>query len=313
MKILIYGAGVIGSIYAAKLFAEKNDVTLLARGKHLESLEQYGVIIREQLSGKKMTARIPLRQELEKNDFYDLIIVTVRLEQVESELPFLKNNSASSLIMFMLNNPGGIKEIADQLKPKQVIFGFPGVGGTRKGDEINFIQIKQQKTTIAELTSRKSPTIKKIKSLLEKAGFEIAISDNIEAWLETHPVFISCISAAIVNENGNSIQLGKNKKSIQLMVKSIKEGFKALQNLGIRIRPLNLKIIFLIMPEWFSVLYWQKAMQSEMGTLAIAPHAMAAKSEMQLLAEKVLEIVHSSSKSAPSLDLLLSDFINSGE
>ena len=66
------------------------------------------------------------------------------------------------------------------------------------------------------------------------------------------------------------------------------------------------------MPQWFSVSYWQKAMQSDMGTLAMAPHANAAKSEMQLVAKKVLEIVHSSSVATPDLDNMLSEFINKG-
>src|SRR5665213_58396 len=99
MKMLIYGAGVIGSIYAAKLSAAKNEVVLLARGKRFETLQQYGVIIRDQITGEKMSVRIPLKQQLNKSDFYDLIIVTVRLEQVESVLPFLKDNSGNHLIM----------------------------------------------------------------------------------------------------------------------------------------------------------------------------------------------------------------------
>ena len=311
MKILIYGAGVIGSIYAAKLFAAKNDVTLLARSKRFESLQQNGVITREQLTGKKLTARIPLIQQLETNDFYDLIIVAVRLDQLESIMPVLKNNSASPLIMFMLNNPENLQAIEDELKPKHVIFGFPGAGGIIKENVIDFIQIKQQKTTIGKKDGEKSETIKTLKSLFEAAGFSVDISSNMQAWLITHAVFVACVSAAIIKENGDSIQLGKNKNSMRLMVKSIKEGFRALINLDIPVMPSNLKIIFMITPEWVSVLYWQKAMQSKLGTLAIAPHANAAKSEMQLVAKKVLEMVHSSSVATPDLDKLLSGFINS--
>ncbi|MEO8962626.1 MAG: 2-dehydropantoate 2-reductase N-terminal domain-containing protein, partial [Ginsengibacter sp.] len=176
MKILIYGAGVIGSIYAAKLFAAKNDVTLLARSKRFESLQQNGVITREQLTGKKLTARIPLIQQLETNDFYDLIIVAVRLDQLESIMPVLKNNSASPLIMFMLNNPENLQAIEDELKPKHVIFGFPGAGGIIKENVIDFIQIKQQKTTIGKKDGEKSETIKTLKSLFEAAGFSVDIS-----------------------------------------------------------------------------------------------------------------------------------------
>lgn len=310
MKILIYGAGVIGSIYAAKLFEAKNDVTLLARGKNYESLQQNGIIINDRLTGKEISIHVPLIQHLEKNDFYDLVIVAVRLDQIESVIPDLKNNIACPLVMFMLNNPENISTITESLHPKHIILGFPGAGGIRNGDTINFIRIKQQKTTIGEINGEKTARIKNIKALLENTGFEVSINNNMQAWLKTHAVFIACISAAIIKENGDSTQLGKNKSTIRLMVKSIEEGFKALKALGITITPFNLKLIFMIMPKWFSVSYWQKAMQSNMGTLAMAPHANAAKSEMQLLAKKVLKIVHSSSVATPNLDKILLKFIS---
>jgi len=49
LKILIYGAGVIGSIYASRLYESGCDVTLLARGEHYENLKQNGVIIKDVL------------------------------------------------------------------------------------------------------------------------------------------------------------------------------------------------------------------------------------------------------------------------
>lgn len=311
MKILVYGAGVIGSIYAAKLFEAKNDVTLLARGKRYDSLQQNGIIIREQLTGKKISVRIPLIQQLKTSDFYDLIIVTVRLDQIESVVPDLKNNTASPSVMFMLNNPDNINAIKETLHPKEIILGFPGLGGTIKENEIDFIQIKQQKTTIGGINGKQTTRIKKIKTLLEKAGFQVAFNKDMQAWLKTHAVFIACVSAAIIKENSDSKQLGRNKPSIIIMVKCIKEGFNALKSLGISVTPTNLKIMFMLMPQWFSVSYWQKAMQSEMGTLAIAPHANSSKSEIQLVAKKVLEMVHSSSVATPNLDKLLSGFIHS--
>ncbi|HUZ57960.1 MAG TPA: 2-dehydropantoate 2-reductase N-terminal domain-containing protein [Hanamia sp.] len=310
MKILVYGAGVIGSIYAAKLFDAKNDVTLLARGDRFESLQQNGVTIKEQLTGKKVTAHLPLTQQLAIHDFYDLIIVTVRLDQLESVMPDLKNNSGSSLVMFMLNYPDNIQSIADQLKPKHIIFGFPGVGGIFKENAIDFIQIKQQKTTIGETNGKKPETIKKLKSLFETAGFNVDVNENIQAWLKTHAVFMACVSAAIIKENGDNARLGKNKNTVKLMVQSIKEGFKALKTLGISITPFKLKIIFMMMPLWFSVSYWQKAMQGTAGTLAMAPHVNAAKAEMKLIAKKVLKIVHPSPVATNNLKKLLSEFIN---
>ena len=38
MKILVYGAGVIGSIFASRLYSNVNDVCILARGNRLEEI-----------------------------------------------------------------------------------------------------------------------------------------------------------------------------------------------------------------------------------------------------------------------------------
>jgi len=309
MKILIYGAGIIGSVYAARLHEAGSDVTLLARGGHYESLKENGVVIKNTLTGIQTRSIVPLIQQLNPGDFYDLIIVTVRLDQVETVMPFLKGNDVCPLIMFMLNNPGSVKKLTNELASKHIILGFPGVGGTYKDNVINYIQIGQQNTTIGEIKGEISVCIKEIKVLFERAGFKVVISSNMQAWLITHAIFVVCVAAAIVKENGDSIQLGRKKDSVAMMVRSVREGFSACKVLGMPIAPANLKTIFLSMPQWFSVIYWQRAMKGKIGTLAIAPHAVAAKDEMQLLAKKVLTIVHSSSVSTPTLDKLLLSFI----
>jgi 2-dehydropantoate 2-reductase len=311
MKILIYGAGVIGSIYAARLYEAGCNVTLLARDKHYEHLKQNGVIIKDTLTGKQTTSKVPLTPQLAVNDFYDLIIVSVTLDQLDTVIPVLKANKISPLIMLMLNNPESTEQLIKELNPKHIISAFPGAGGTYQNNIIDYIQIKQQKTTIGEINCGTSSQIKQIKSLFESAGFKVTISDNMNAWLKTHAVFVACVAAAIIKEDGDSVQLGKNRSSVKTMVQSIREGFTACKRLGMPIAPTNLKIIFMIMPQWFSVYYWQKAMLGEIGTLAMAPHANNAKDEMKLIARKVLTIVHSSSFPTPTLDMLLLSFINS--
>lgn len=289
MKILYYGAGVIGCIYASRLHETSCDVTLLARGENYKNLKKNGVIIKNILTGRQTISKIPIIQQLQANDFYDLVIVTTRLDQINTVIPVLKENIACPLIMFMMNNPENIKKLAEELRGKHIIFGFPGAGGTNRNNIIDYIQIKQQETSIGEIDGENSVCVKEIKSLFERAGFKVAISANIDAWLKTHAVFVACITAAIIKENGSSRQLGKNRSCVKMMVKSIREGFSACKTLGMPIAPTNLNIIFMIMPQWFCVLYWQKAMKSEVGTLAMAPHASKAKNEMKLIAKKSIK------------------------
>ena len=47
MRLLIYGAGVIGTLYARLFFEAGYDTTIYARGKRLDSLLQNGLRYRE--------------------------------------------------------------------------------------------------------------------------------------------------------------------------------------------------------------------------------------------------------------------------
>jgi 2-dehydropantoate 2-reductase len=310
LKILIYGAGVIGRIYAATLCGN-NDVTLLARGENYLSLEKNGIVLKNAITGKKRFRFVKLTQQLAPDDFFDLIIVSVRLDQVESILAALKENISSPLIMMMFNNPGGMDQLAEKLKPKQVLAGFPGYGGKTGEGLTEFIPIKEQPTTIGALDGKKSSSLKQVKKVFEESGIKTSFSNNIQAWLITHAVFVSCVAAALNGENQDAIDLSKKRPSVVIMVKSVREGLAAVKALGLPIAPSNIKAIFTLMPLWFSVWYWQHALRGKTGLLAIAPHAKVAKVEMQLLAKKILTIVKTSTVPAPCMNELLSEYIDS--
>lgn len=76
MRILIYGAGVIGSLYAA-LFAQAGfDTSVYARGKRLETLQTRGLLYAENRQVRK--ANVSVLSKLEDSDRYDFIFLTVR-------------------------------------------------------------------------------------------------------------------------------------------------------------------------------------------------------------------------------------------
>ncbi len=52
MKILVYGAGVIGTLYAARLQESGQQVTLLARGQRLADVRRHGLTLEDVASGR---------------------------------------------------------------------------------------------------------------------------------------------------------------------------------------------------------------------------------------------------------------------
>ena len=94
MRILIYGAGVIGSLYAA-LFAEAGyDTNIYARGKRLEALRNNGLQYKK--NQEVIKAGVRILGELPNDDIYDFVLLTVRENQLYEALTELKNNKSNA-------------------------------------------------------------------------------------------------------------------------------------------------------------------------------------------------------------------------
>ena len=101
MRILIYGAGVIGCLYGALLSEAGYDVSVYARGKRLECLQTNG--LRYVMHKKTRTASVTVLARLEPNDRYDFIFLTVRENQLHTALKELKEN-CSPTVVTMVNS-----------------------------------------------------------------------------------------------------------------------------------------------------------------------------------------------------------------
>lgn len=64
MRILIFGAGVLGCNLARNLFRVGKDVTLLARGKWGEAIQKNGLRIKDKFSPRVSVSRVPVVKEL---------------------------------------------------------------------------------------------------------------------------------------------------------------------------------------------------------------------------------------------------------
>ena len=224
-------------------------------------------------------------------------------------IPDLAANQHIPTLVFFLNNPTGKGLLVEHLGSQRVVLGFPGVGGTREGTRVRYVLPRQQPTTLGEVDGQMTVRLRRLSAMFEQAGFSTAMSRNMDGWLKTHAVFISCVCAALALEGGDSVRLGQNRETVALMVSATREGFAALQSLGVRVTPFNLKVIFSWMSRWFAVRYWQRALQTDLGTLAIAPHAKAAPEEMSRVARQILVFLELSPRPVPTLKRLLGAFI----
>lgn len=304
MKILVYGAGVQGSVYAARLKQAGNEVSILARGTRVEQIRVHGIVLREWPDGSESETPVDIVERLTPEDEYELVIVSVRRNQLADIIPTLASNSRVPTFLFLLNNATGFGEIMDRLGPSRVIAGFPSVGGSREGYVINYQLISEQPTTIGELDGTRSERLKRVRKVIEKAGFSVVCTSSIDAWLKTHAAFIISIVGALYITGGDSYKLARMPDTIRLMVRSIREGFQELQRQGITITPFKLLVLFLWLPSIVAVMYWRGYLGSERGDQTIARHARAAVDEMKELVEELRDLDVAGAGRTPALDRL---------
>jgi 2-dehydropantoate 2-reductase len=99
MRLLVYGAGVTGSLFSARLHESGHDISLLARGERLAALRQHGVQVAE--GDSPAIRRVPVPVVEHPAGRYDLIAVFVRTHQVDAVLEPLAGLEGD--VLFLLN------------------------------------------------------------------------------------------------------------------------------------------------------------------------------------------------------------------
>lgn len=122
MKYLIYGAGGIGGCLAAFLAQGGKDVSLIARGAHLEAIQKNGLV----LETGHGTFAVPVRacEQEQVTVKPDVIFVCVKGYSLEGTLPTLKRLSdGHTIVIPLLNIYGTGARLQPELSPALVTDG----------------------------------------------------------------------------------------------------------------------------------------------------------------------------------------------
>ena len=301
MKVLVCGAGVIGTLYGGKLARAGHRVTVVARGRRLSDICERGLVLEDIVHRHQWTASVETAERLDPEDEQDLALITVRRDQLASVLPALARNSRIPTLLFMLNNPTGSATLAETLGSDRVMLGFPGAGGARDGHVISYAMIAQQPTTLGELDGARTARLRQIAKAFRDANLPTKICGDMDAWLKAHAFFVTAICGAIYLAGGDCRNLSGDGAALALMTHGVREGFAAVRARGQMVTPFSLKVLFTWLPDAFVVGYWRRFFATEMADYVFGRHARAAAQEMHEVAGDCRSLLESSGVEAPSL------------
>lgn len=294
MRLLILGAGVLGSFYAVKLLACGHDVTVFARGRRAVQLRASGLVVQERGRGC-LRARVGVIESLHPEASFDHVLVLVRNDQVESVLPFLAASKATPNLVFMFNNLAGPQRLVDVLGRDRIVLGFPGAAGQRAADGsvvATVLPALIQKTTLGELDGLSTVRIRALAAALKAAGFPTAISSQMDAWLKTHVALVSPIADAFYAAGGDLKSLADSNVRVIEMLHTIRQALSALRAQGIPVTPAKLRGLELL-PDWLLVGACRWALRTSYADLIVARHATVAREEMAVLSKQLQKLIAS--------------------
>jgi 2-dehydropantoate 2-reductase len=281
-RILIFGAGVIGSLYAARFFDANMDVTMFARGSRLQELQKNGLRYNEK--GNIKTLALNVIDRLADDDIYDFIFVSVRCDQMIPALTELKDNRSLNIVT--LTNTVGYDDWT-AIVGNRLIPGFPGAGGDIKNGVLyaQFGSKSTQGTVFGEIDGASAERIAALASIFEKASLPFTVSPNILAFHISHAAFIIS-NKYFYTENGMvDIKTAKSRKILRPMAIDMKQNVGKIKAVGIPLLDPKAKMVSRF-PIWVIIVVFRMMLSvSFTRDVLLGDHAFSAKGETALLGE----------------------------
>ena len=289
MRILIYGVGVIGSLYAA-LFAEAGyDTSIYARGKRLEFLKKNGLLYKKKQNIKR--AEITILGEFPDNDIYDFILLTVRENQLYEALSELKNNKSDTIVT-MVNSLDSYKKWEDIVGTGRILPAFPGAGGSINDDGILDASLTPriiQPTTFAEIAGNKSERTKQFSEMLRYARIPYQEVADMHMWQLCHLAMVVPIADAYYEADCPE-RAGRDWKIMKKTAERLKRNFIFLRKQEGKLSPWKMNI-FRFLPLLFLTIMLAITFESSFGDKFMYQHAMKAPDEMRELHKQFYDYV----------------------
>ncbi|MGD8397403.1 MAG: 2-dehydropantoate 2-reductase N-terminal domain-containing protein [Anaerolineae bacterium] len=307
-KILVYGAGPLGSLFAARLQQGGNAVSLLARGERLAQVREHGVVLHDTITDEREVTRVRVVEALAPDDAYDLVLVIMRKNHALEILPVLAANQRTPNVLFLMNNAGGPGALVDALGKDRVLIGFPGSAGYREGHVVYVLtgtEGDEADVLLGEVDGLVTARTRRVARVLASApGLGAEIRTDMDAWLKYHVALLfPSLAPALRAAGRDNYRLARTRDLVVLALRAMREGFRVLQALGLPVTPSYLRIIQWL-PEPLLVPLAQRLLRDPRMETALVKHAKAAQSEVEYLIGEFVALARTTAVATPTIDRL---------
>lgn len=238
MRILMFGAGSIGTIYGYVLKHANNEVTHYVRpGK--KKLFEHGINL-TLLDGRlkkpvDITDHYAMQvvESFSPQNDYDVVIVPVRHYQLESVLPLLRDNVGKADILFFSGNWDGLEFVDKYLPRSKYLWGYPVAGGGYAANGLNGAILEN--VQLGEIGGGTSPRLERLTKMFADAEIRVDVQNNMLHWLWVH-FAINCGIIASAFKAGGAAQLLNSVSALHTGILAGREALTVCEARGVDTR-----------------------------------------------------------------------------
>ncbi|MFT5750851.1 MAG: 2-dehydropantoate 2-reductase [Flavobacteriales bacterium] len=195
MKILIYGIGGVGGFFGGKLAQTEHEITMIARGAHLQAIQENGLRV-QSVTGNFTAIPQLATDNLSEIETPDLVIFGVKSWQLHAAATaILPYTNAQTLFLPLQNGANNTEKLCEVLPENQVLSGLCRM--------ISFVErpgVISNPDITPTLLFGESDNIKRTRTqeilhIFQQAGIHANIPENIQVAIWQKFLFITTISA----------------------------------------------------------------------------------------------------------------------
>ncbi len=237
MKILVVGAGGLGGYFGAQLAATGNDVTFIARGKHLEAMLRDGLRIESDVA-PRLIRDVKATDRIADGGPADIIIVAVKLWDTESAMASLgKAIGPETAVVSFQNGVDAAERIARAVGKDHVIGGISYIAAVIEAPGVIRHSGTMQRLVFGEFDGNVSPRVEAFRAACAVAGIDCAIAPDISRLIWEKFVFIVGLSASTCLFRANIGAIRAHQRSRALLREIMNEVVTVGRKSGVGLDP----------------------------------------------------------------------------
>ena len=197
MKVLVMGPGGVGGYYGGVLSRCGHDVTLVARGEHLEAISRDGLRV-ESLNSGDFTARPAVTDRPGEEHTPDLVLFCVKGYDNETAIELIRPAvGPDTAVLTLQNGIGSGDQLGAAFGADKILLGATYIDGNKRGPGFVTETGKSPLVVFGEQDGRITGRAERIRAALADAGVPVELSPNVEKALWKKLVYITGWSGMI--------------------------------------------------------------------------------------------------------------------